>query len=302
VAESRAATLPIPGAGAAGSLLGAAIGGVTRRAAGLVPRFRTGNLDDRDPDTMRELLPGTWLLVSAWFRPEVRGLHHIPAQGPALIVGNHTGGHQSPEVFISSLAIASYFGVERPYHQLAHRMVLNSPLGGLLRRFGTVEADPENARRALEAGALLQVFPGGDYEVFRPSWESGKVDFGGRKGWIRLALEHDVPIVPQVTIGGQETALFLSRGEWLAKLLRVDRTLRLKTVPIMLAPPFGLVVGIMPFLPFPSKVVIQMLEPIDLRETYGEDPDLDEIYDDVTARMQDVLDSLQRARRLPVLG
>lgn len=303
MAESRAASLPIPGAGTAGSLLGAAVGSIARRAGSLVPRFRPGNLDDRDPDTMRELLPGTWLIVSAWYRPDVRGLHHIPAQGPALIVGNHTGGAQSPEVFISSLAIASYFGVERPYFQLAHRLVLNSPVGPLLRRFGTVEADPENARRALETGALLQVFPGGDYEVFRPSWESGRIDFGGRKGWIKLALEHDVPIVPQVTIGGQETALFLSRGRWLAKLLGVDRTMRLKTVPIILAPPFGLVLGpFTPYLPLPSKVVIQMLEPIDLRETYGEDPDVDEIYDDIVRRMQDVLDSLQRARRLPVLG
>jgi 1-acyl-sn-glycerol-3-phosphate acyltransferase len=296
-------SLPIPGAGVAGALLGAAASSVAKRAEGLVPRFRSGNLDDRDPDTMRELLPGTWLLASAWYRPEVRGLHHIPAEGSALIVANHTGGAQSPEVFISGLAIASYFGVERPYYQLAHRMVMNSPLGPLLRRFGTVEADPRNADRALQEGALLQVFPGGDHEVFRPSWESATIDFGGRKGFIRLALENDVPIVPQVTIGGQEQALFLSRGEWLAKLLGVDRTLRLKTIPIILAPPFGLVVGpFTPFIPLPSKVVIQMLEPIDLRETYGADPDVDEIYDDIVARMQDVLTALQRERRLPVLG
>jgi 1-acyl-sn-glycerol-3-phosphate acyltransferase len=297
------ASLPIPGAGAAQSLLGAAAGSLSKRARGLAPRFRAGDLDDRDPDTMRELLPATWLLVSAWYRPDVRGLHHIPAGGPALIVGNHTGGSQSPEVLISSLAIASYFGVERPFYQLAHRMVMNSPIAPVLRRFGTVEADPRNAEQALQEGALLQVFPGGDYEVFRPSWESDKIDFGGRKGFIRLALKNDVPIVPQVTIGGQEQALFLSRGEWLAKLLGLDRTIRLKTMPIILAPPFGLVVGpFTPFLPLPSKVVIQMLEPIDVREIYGEDPDLDQVYDDIVTRMQDVLTSLQRERRLPVLG
>jgi 1-acyl-sn-glycerol-3-phosphate acyltransferase len=296
-------SLPIPGAGLAGSLFGAATGAVARRAAGVIPSFRAGNMDDRDPDTMRELLPGSWLLVSAWYRPDVRGLHHIPRDGAALIVGNHTGGSQSPEVFISSLAIASYFGVERPFYQLAHRMVMNSPLAPLLRRFGTVEADPRNADRALQEGALLQVFPGGDYEVFRPSWESATVDFGGRKGFIRLALKNDVPIVPQVTIGGQEQALFLSRGEWLAKLLRVDRTLRLKTMPIILAPPLGLVIGpFTPFIPLPSKVTIQYLPPIDLRETYGEDPDLEEVYADILARMQDVLTSLQRERRLPVIG
>jgi 1-acyl-sn-glycerol-3-phosphate acyltransferase len=293
----------LPVAGAAGSLLSAAAGLVSRRAGRLVPRFRPGNLDDRDPDVIRELLPGLWLLVSAWYRPEVRGLHHLPPEGPALIVGNHTGGQQPPEVFISALAIASYCGVERPFYQLAHRMVMNSPLGPLLRRFGTVEADPHNAQRALEQGALLQVFPGGDHEVFRPSWESSKIDFGDRKGWLRLAYENDVPIIPQVTIGGQEQALFLSRGERLAHLLGVDRSLRLKTVPLFLAPPFGLILGpFTPFIPLPTKVVIQFLEPIDLRERYGEDPDLDQAYEEIVERMQDVLSALARERRLPVLG
>ncbi|HUP99400.1 MAG TPA: 1-acyl-sn-glycerol-3-phosphate acyltransferase [Aeromicrobium sp.] len=268
----------------------------------LVPRFRRGNLDDRDPDAMRETLPGMWMLVSLWFRPDVRGLHHLPHDGAALIVGNHTGGLQSPEVFISQLAISSYFGVERPFYQLAHRMVLNSPLARTLRRFGTVEADPGNADMALRSGALLQVFPGGDYEVFRPTRESALIDFNRRKGFIRLALEHDVPIVPQVTIGGQETALFLSRGEQLAKLLRLDRTMRLKVLPIMIGAPFGLLPPFFPFIPLPSKIVIQYLAPIHLRETYGDDPDLEEIYDDIVGRMQDVLTSLQRERRIPVIG
>jgi 1-acyl-sn-glycerol-3-phosphate acyltransferase len=288
--------------GTARALLQGSAGTVTRVFSGVMPRFRPGNLDDRDPDAIRELLPGMWLLVSLWFRPDVRGLHHIPKAGPALIVGNHTGGLQSPEVFISQLAISSFLGTERPFYQLAHRMVLNSPVAWLLRRFGTVEADPQNADRALSEGALLQVFPGGDYEVFRPSWESAKVDFGGRKGFLRLAYKHGVPIVPQVTIGGQETALFLSRGEWLARLLRVDRTLRLKTIPIMVSVPYGLTPPFAPFLPLPSKIVIQYLPPIDLRETFGEDPDWDEVYDDVIARMQDVLTGLQTERKLPVLG
>ena len=95
----------------------------------LTPRFRPGDLDNRDPDFMREVLPATWLFVSAWFRPDIRGLHHIPGDGPVLVVGNHTGGASSPEVHISQLAISTYFGVERAHYQLAHRMVLNSPVG-----------------------------------------------------------------------------------------------------------------------------------------------------------------------------
>ena len=85
----------------------------------------------------------------------------------------------------------------------------------------------------------MLVYPGGDYEVHRPSWEAGKVDFGGRKGFIKLALEEDVPIVPIVSAGGQETALFLSRGERLAKLLRLDKLFRLKVLPISLGAAVG---------------------------------------------------------------
>jgi 1-acyl-sn-glycerol-3-phosphate acyltransferase len=251
---------------------------------------------------MREVLPVTWLFVTAWFRPDIRGLSRIPAEGPVLIVGNHTGGASSPEVHISQLAISTFFGVERPHYQLAHRMVLNSPVGWLLRRFGTIEADPDNAAEALDAGAIVTVFPGGDHEVYRPSWESARIDMGGRKGFIRLALEKDVPIVPMVTLGGQETALFLSRGEGLARMLGLDTLMRLKSLPIMLSLPFGLQVGPLPHVPLPAKVSMRFLEPIHLRARYGESPDVDEVYDDLVGRMQETLTELQRERRLPVIG
>ena len=279
------------------------VGSVARSVtSALTPRFRPGDLDNRDPDFMREVLPATWLFVSAWFRPDIRGLHHIPGDGPVLVVGNHTGGASSPEVHISQLAISTYFGVERAHYQLAHRMVLNSPVGALLRRFGTVEADPDNAAKALDVGAIVTVFPGGDHEVYRPSWESARIDMGGRKGFLKLALEKDVPIVPMVTLGGQETALFLSRGEGLARFLGLDKSLRLKSLPIMLSLPFGLQVGPLPHFPLPSKVTIRILEPIHLRERYGEDPDIDEIYADLLDSMQETLTALQRDRRLPVIG
>jgi 1-acyl-sn-glycerol-3-phosphate acyltransferase len=268
----------------------------------VMPRFRPGDLDNRDPDFMREVLPATWLFVSAWFRPDIRGLHHIPSEGPVLVVGNHTGGASSPEVHISQLAISTYFGVERAHYQLAHRMVLSSPVGALLRRFGTVEADPDNAAKALDAGAIVSVFPGGDHEVYRPSWESARIDMGGRKGFLRLAVEKDVPIVPMVTLGGQETALFLSRGEGLARRLGLDKSMRLKSLPIMLALPFGLQIGPLPHFPLPAKVSMRLLAPINLRERYGDDPDIDEVYADLVATMQETLTALQRERRLPVLG
>jgi 1-acyl-sn-glycerol-3-phosphate acyltransferase len=266
-------------------------------------RIPRADLDERDPDYIRENLPRLWLLASLWFRGEVRGLGNIPEEGGVLLVGNHSGGNLTPDTTVFQLAFSAYFGVERAFYQLAHNLVLSAPGLGFLRKFGTVAASPENADKALSSGAALLVYPGGDYEVHRPTWERNKVDFDGRKGFIRLALKEDVPVVPVVSIGGQETALFLSRGEGLSKLLGLDRMFRLKVLPISIALPWGLNVGdMLGHIPLPSKIIVEALPPIHLREDFGPDPDVGEVYDHVMRIMQETLDALAAERRLPVIG
>jgi 1-acyl-sn-glycerol-3-phosphate acyltransferase len=283
-----------------GSLLSRALSGVAEIARRRIPR---ADLDERDPDFIRERLPLMWLLASIWYRGEVRGLGNIPDEGPVLLVGNHSGGNMTPDTAVFTLAFNTYFGVERAFFQLAHNLVLSMPGLGSLRKFGTVAASPENARKALDAGAALLVYPGGDYEVHRPSWERNRVDFNGRKGFIRLALEQNVPIVPVVSIGGQETALFLTRGERLAHLLALDRMFRLKVLPISIGLPWGLNVGdMLGHLPLPSKITIETLPAIDPRTEFGPDPDVDDVYDHLIRLMQATLDALAAERRLPVLG
>jgi 1-acyl-sn-glycerol-3-phosphate acyltransferase len=219
------------------------------------------------------------------------------------MVGNHSGGNMTPDTIVFTLAFTTYFGVERRFYQLAHNLVVSMPFLASLRKYGTVAASPRNAEKALSSGAALLVYPGGDYEVHRPSWESARVDFNGRKGYVRLALEHGVPIVPIVSLGGQETALFLSRGERLAKLLRLDKTFRLKVLPISIAVPWGLNVGdMLGHLPLPAKLQIRALPAIDLKEQFGRDPDIDEVNEYVLAKMQATLDSLKEQRTLPVIG
>jgi 1-acyl-sn-glycerol-3-phosphate acyltransferase len=269
----------------------------------LQDRIPAADLDERDPDYIRDSLPRLWLASSLYFRGEVRGLGNIPETGPVLLVGNHSGGNLTPDTTVFTLAFHAYFGVERAFYQLAHNLVLSLPGLGALRKYGTVAASPENARKALESGAALLVYPGGDYEVHRPSWERHKVDFDGRKGFIRLALEHDVPIVPVVSAGGQETALFLTRGEGLARALGLDRAFRLKVLPISLALPWGLNVGdMLGHIPLPAKITVEALPPIHLREEFGLEPDLGEVYDHIMRVMQETLDALGSERRLPVLG
>jgi len=276
------------------------VGAISRAARSRVP---AADLDERDPDFIRESLPAQWLLASLWFRGEVRGLGNVPEEGAVLLVGNHSGGNMSPDSLVFTLAFSTYFGVERRFHQLAHNLVLSVPGLGFLRKYGAVAASQENAAQALASGAALLVYPGGDHEVHRPSWEGNRVNFDGRRGFVRLALEHDVPIVPVVSIGGQETALFLGRGEGLAKALQLDRLFRLKVLPISIAVPWGLNVGDMfGHIPLPAKITVEVLPAIDLREQFGPDPDVDEVYDHVTTTMQEMLDALAAERRLPIIG
>jgi 1-acyl-sn-glycerol-3-phosphate acyltransferase len=263
------------------------------------------DFEDRDPDHVRKWLPFLWLMASLYFRAEVRCLEKIPRKGPVLLIGNHSGGNMAPDTFIFALAFSAYFGAERPFYQLAHSLVMRMPQARWirLRPNGTVTASRKNADRALTKGAALLVYPGGDYETHRPSWESDRVDFGGRRGFLRLAHRKHVPLVPVVSIGGQETALFLSRGEMLAKLFRLDRLFRLKVLPISLALPWGLNVGDMfGHIPLPAKITIEVLDPIDLRRLFGDRPNWSEAYLYVVGKMQEALTRLRAERRLPVLG
>jgi 1-acyl-sn-glycerol-3-phosphate acyltransferase len=232
-----------------------------------------------------------------YFRADVQHLDRIPAEGPVLLVGNHSGGNVPPDTFVFTLAFCSYFGVERPFYQLAHNLVVSAPPLGWLRKFGTVAANPDNARLALESGAALLVYPGGDYEVFRPSWERHKVDFDGRMGYVKLAREAGVPIVPVASVGGQEAALFLSRGQWLAKLLMADKLLRLKSIPISIGLPWGLNISdLAGHIPLPTKIAIEVQHPIDV------DGDDQAVHDKVMASLQGGVDRLASRRRFPVIG
>jgi 1-acyl-sn-glycerol-3-phosphate acyltransferase len=261
-------------------------------------------LQARDPEYIRETLPALRAMSRLYFRGEVRGLEHVPPEGPVLLVGNHSGGTLIADTFVFAQAFYDFFGPERPFHQLAHDLVFRVPgIRASLSRYGTVPASPENMRRALGRGAALLVYPGGDHETYRPSWESGEIDFAGRTGFARLALELGVPIVPVVAIGGQETALFLGQGRRLAQRLGVDRLLRLKVVPAQIGPPFGLTVLDLPArIPLPAKITVRALPPIDLAALLGQDAEPERAYELVTGVMQRALHGLADERTLPVLG
>jgi len=107
----------------------------------------------RDVGWVERTEPLLWPMLNAWFRPDIRGLDRIPAGGPVLLVGNHSGGNVAPDTLVLTAAFIRRFGAGRPFFQLAHRLVTAAPWLALLRRHRTVTASPENARAALQAGA-----------------------------------------------------------------------------------------------------------------------------------------------------
>jgi 1-acyl-sn-glycerol-3-phosphate acyltransferase len=290
-------------------LLGAAAGSArmaavaTEDLAGL-RRHPDDWLDAWDPGYIRTTLPALRAMSKVYFRAEVRGLDNIPPEGPTLLVGNHSGGTLIADTFVFAQGFYDHFGPLRRFYQLAHDLVFKIPgARASLSRYGTVPASPENMKRALEREAALLVYPGGDHETYRPSWESGKIDFAGRTGFARLALEHGCPIVPVVAIGGQETALFLGQGREIARRLRLDRLLRVKVFPAQVAPPFGLTIMDLPGrLPLPAKIVVRVLPPIDLTGELGARPDPDDAYELVTGKMQTALSRLAAERSMPIVG
>lgn len=254
-----------------------------------------------DPEFTKRLINAAAPLTKRWFRPEVRGLKSLPSSGGALVVSNHSGGMLTPDVLIFASAFYENFGYQRPLYTLGHDGLFAGPLSDWVTRVGLIHAGQKNAAAALRSGGVVLTFPGGVYDAYRPTYSQNVIDFNGRAGYVRTAVDTRVPIVPTVSIGGQESQLFLNRGTWLAKRLGLGR-LRSDILPVTVGFPFGLSMLLPINVPLPTKIVTQVLEPIDPFVRFGENPDVEQVDAHVRSVMQQALDQLARQRRLPVIG
>lgn len=253
-----------------------------------------------DPGFIKRLLSVARPFEKLWFRSEVRGLERLPSSG-ALLVSNHSGGYLPMDVPVFAAHFYEAFGYDRPLYTLTHDLLSNGPLAEIVARMGFIRASRSTAARALRSGGLVIVFPGGDYDVYRPTTARNIIDFAGRTGYVRSAVEAGVPIVPMVSIGGQENQLYLSRGAWLAKRLGLKQRIRAELLPVSFGFPFGL--AVLPVnLPLPTKLMTRVLEPIDVVAEFGDDPDVATVDAHIRTVMQEALDELAAERRFPVLG
>ena len=170
---------------------------------------------------VQRLWPGTF-----------HGLEHLPSHDRFMVVANHSA-MGSAELWSLLLAWHDLYQGRRRVAGMAHPGAFGVPfLGSILRGLGAVEATREGARKAREAGVPLLLFPGGDHEAMRPLWQADRVDFAGRKGWIRLAREHGLTIVPMAITGSHRTLPILMRSRALAWVMGMRPALGVKEAPL----------------------------------------------------------------------
>jgi len=156
------------------------------------------------------------------YRPVVLGEEHLPPSGAFLLVANHSGGAAIAEVLSFIAWYTREIGFDRPLAGFAHPFAFRVPgLATLVRGFGCVPSSYESARATLAQGVPLLVFPGGDHEATRPIWQANRVDFAGRKGFLRIAREANVPIIPMGIRGAHYTVPIVWRSMWLLPRLFV---------------------------------------------------------------------------------
>jgi 1-acyl-sn-glycerol-3-phosphate acyltransferase len=260
----------------------------------------------RDPHFISRSLP-VLDFVLAYFDPEVQGFEHLPAEGPMMIVSNHSGGIYMPDYWAFVRHWIRERGALEPLYSLTYDLVFAIPAAGTLaRKFGAVPANHDNGARLLEAGHPVLVYPGGDQDDYRPWTERHHIDLRGHTGFVRLALRSQVPVIPLVAHGSHDAIFVVSRGDRLAHRIGIDRWLRVKVLPLVAGPPWGVALAPIPTMPMPAKVTIRVCEPLDWRHHGAEAADDPQVvrhcYEELLGRMQSNIDELVAAEPHPVLA
>lgn len=257
--------------------------------------FDPDALDRRDPRLIGALLPAFEAVAARYLRVRRDGLEHLSA-APAVLVGNHNGGIAGPDLVCTLATLWRAHGPAHPLYALAHDFAMRqlTLLGRVLQRIGAVRATPENAHRVLDGGGQVLVYPGGDLEAYRHSKARDRIVLGERTGFVRVARDAGVPIIPIVAHGAHRSAWIFSEGKGIARLLRLAHWGRLERFPLAIAAPWGLGVGPWtPYLPLPFPIRLRVLPPI----AVGAEDDAAEVQADIQARMQATLDDLAAETR-----
>ncbi len=217
-----------------------------------------------------------------YFSVATHGIEQVPAEGRALVIGNHSGG-----LPVDGGMVLTSLILDRDPPRLAHGMVEKFVQGWplvstLFQRSGQFAGVPENAVRLLEDDRMLMVFPEGARgtgKLYKDRYRL--VRFG--TGFMRLALQTKSPIVPFAFVGGEEAIPVIYHAELLAKLIGAPY------VPIT---PYLLPI------PRPVDCALHYGAPLWFEGTGTESDDVIQGYvDQVSARVSALIDEGRAARR-----
>jgi 1-acyl-sn-glycerol-3-phosphate acyltransferase len=279
-----------------------AAGGVTGWVA---ERAGDWDLEGQDLKFM-ELQKYFWNpLMDYWFRMEIEGWERLP-EPPALFIGIHSGAPFVWDAWTVGVQWWRHFGGSRIMHGTAHDALMAAPvIGHYFRAMGVLPAAPDSIASALAAGHDVALWPGGEVDSLRPWTKRDEAILGGRTGFIRMAINAGVPIVPIATMGGPDAMPVLTRGKNLAKLLQLDKLARIKVMPFALSAPWGIAPAMLPEIPLPTKIRTAFQEPVKLSRDPKKAKDDDYVqrkYEEVRESIQGGVDELARRRRLPLFG
>ncbi len=244
-------------------------------------------------------------LMDYYFRMEIEGWELLPPP-PALIVGIHSGAPFVWDAWTVGIQWWRRFGEERILHGTAHDALMAMPgVGAYFRSMGVLPAAPDSIAAALAAGRDVALWPGGEIDSLRPWTDRDKAVLGGRTGFIRMAINAGVPIVPVATVGGPDSMPVLVRGRRIAKALQLDKVARLKVFPIAVSAPWGIAPAALPEIPLPTKIRTAFQAPVEIDrdpEKANDKAYVDGKYEEVRQRIQHGMDTLARRRAFPIFG
>jgi 1-acyl-sn-glycerol-3-phosphate acyltransferase len=247
-------------------------------------RTHVSGVDDfgLDPAFETRVSKGLEFLFKYYFRAEVSGIEHVPLEGRALIVANHSGALPFDGLMLRQ-AIRFKHPKKRELRWLSEDYTFYLPFIGVgMNRLGAVRACQENAQRLLSHDHLVAAFPEGTEGIKKLYSERYRLQRFGRGGFVRLSILTGSPMIPCAIIGGEETNPILHRFDNLSKMVGLEYLPITPTFPLL--GPLGLV-------PAPTKWRIHFGEPISVAE-YGPESAADHVL--VAELSEKVQRSIQR--------
>ncbi len=251
-----------------------------------------------DPDlTHHVLLPLLRPLYRTWFRVETVGIAHVPADGGALVVANHSGTLPLDAV-MTAIAVRDEHPAGRHLRMLGADLIFRTPLlGSLARKSGHTLACVPDAERLLTSGELVGVWPEGFKGLGKRYRDRYKLQRFGRGGFVAAALRTQTMIIPCSIVGAEEIYPMIGDITPMARLLRT---------PYFPVTPLFPLLGPLGMIPLPSKWYIEFGEPVRTdcyQRGSADDPMLVfKLTDQIRETIQQTLHRLLIQRRNPFLG